>query len=114
MGEKFDVPEAESFCQGFDAIVQYKGKATELFNEIFDINPKRGSGIRWWIKWEQLVFLNDVGIKNIVDDFAMRCISEDASPKSATKLIEMMDDLAVRGKIYIQLQAIVDLGRPFC
>ena len=104
----------ESFRQKWNAAIQYAtSSASKYVKRLINVAPQRASGVRWWVRWEQAVEINKIGIEIIAGNIATHCINKGWSTNS----FQSIQQIATPEKIPIILvegAALLDAGKVFC
>ena len=112
-GEAFHAPDAERFRQKWNQAIVNGGKAADHFKVVFGMKPKTGGGIRWYVKWEQIVEIHSIGIDRIMEDVVPISVQKEWSKASMESLVEIGTKERLP-KIAVEMAAVVDGGRVFC
>ena len=90
------------------------GHSCLRFQEAFKVKPKKGAGVRWYVKWEQHVQIQGVGLERLLRNVVDVCVENKWSEKSARKMQAAAEDPGVLSKALVELAAEKDAGRHFC
>jgi hypothetical protein len=112
-GEALQAPDAERFRQKWNQAIVNGGKAADHFKVVFGMKPKTGGGIRWYVKWEQIMEIHSIGIERIMEEIVPISLQREWSKASMESLVEIGTKERLP-KIAVEMAAVVDGGRVFC
>lgn len=70
-GCAFVGPELKEFTKYFRQMVMHQGSQARLvFKDAFEERPLHAGGVRWFVGWEQISQLNELGVEKFVDTVA--------------------------------------------
>ena len=110
---------ARQFKKQWQKIIQYPGKARQRAKVIFREHPKTCGGVRFFVKYEQILQLSKIGLDTIMEEVIPFCISEKVSQESASTLKNMFDNPTEDTESHlamamIEMSAVGDGLLPFC
>ena len=79
MGKGGSAKYAEQFRKQWQKVIQYPGKARDIAKLIFNQTPLTAGGIRFFVKFEQVCQLAEIGLDTIMEEVIPWCISEKVS-----------------------------------
>lgn len=107
---------AELFRKRFQKVIQYKGKARNYVKEIFGEQVKTSQGVRFFVKYEQIVQIAKHGPTKIMNDIIPHLHAKKWSEKSTMKIMKSFGDtnansLADLGMATIELAVVSQAGK---
>ena len=102
-----------NFRKAFNASIMFRGKMSSLFKEHFGFAPKVAGGVRWYLEWEQINEIDQIGVDSIMNKLIPVAEVQKISEKSVAK----MNKIATKekmGKLIVEFAAVAEAGRPFC
>jgi hypothetical protein len=112
--EKFMADELQSLLKPWRKGLANGGSLPLLFYESFRVRPRKGTGVRFYIQWEQCMQIHKVGLENILRAIVDVCVQRKYSEKSMKKMQAKAQDPVTLAKAIVQLAAICSAGLPFC
>ena len=107
---------AELFRKRFQKVIQYKGKARNHVKEMFGEQVKTSQGVRFFVKYEQIVQIAKHGPRKIMNDIIPYLHEKKWSEKSTLKIMKSFGDtnansLADLGMATIELAVVTQAGK---
>ena len=115
VGKNFDAPELKRFMENVRSLLCLSNYAKQLFREEDD-NGKDLAGyaaIRWWNDWVQQVQILAMGSLDAIERVATKVLDNKLCEASSKRLLKMLGDPVTRAKVWVQMTASVEAGRPF-
>ena len=108
---------AEDFRQKFQKMIQYPGsKARKYTSKVFKEPVRDGSGVRFFVKFEQLAQMTEQGLDKIMSQVLPICKENGWSEESTKKMLIAYgteEKAAHLGMAMIEIAAVVDYGKVF-
>jgi hypothetical protein len=64
--EKFKMPELDTILKCWRKGLGNGGNLPLLFHDVFRERPRKGTGVRFYIQWEQCMQLQKIGLENVL------------------------------------------------
>jgi hypothetical protein len=90
------------------------GNLPLLFHEVFRERPRKGTGVRFYIQWEQCTQLQKFGLENVLRLVVDVCVERKYAEKSMMKMQTRARDAITLGKALVQLAEVCSAGLSFC
>ena len=84
--EKFILDELQSILKPWRKGLANGGNLPLVFFESFHVRPRKGTGVRFYIQWEQFMQVQKVGLENIIRDVVDVCVERKYAEKSMRKM----------------------------
>ena len=105
--------ELYSFKKALTTAIMFRGKLYLHLKELMNECPVIGSGVRWYIEWEQISQCDKFGIENIID----KLIPYAETKKLSENSVKKMKDACIPTKfprVIVQAAVVSEMGREFC
>ena len=112
--EKFIMAELDTILKCWRKGLGNGGNLPLLFHEVFRERPRKGTGVRFYIQWEQCMQLQKIGLENVLRLVVDVCVERKYAAKSMMKMQTRARDAMTLGKALVQLAAVSTAGLPFC
>jgi hypothetical protein len=112
-GESFASRRIDAIRKTWNTAIMFKGRASDTFKKVFNVSVRRAGGVRWWVQYEQMEQLDDVGLGNVMTQVVPECIRHKWSPESMKSLQKLASPERLP-LATVELSAVVEAGLPFC
>jgi hypothetical protein len=116
VGKNFDCPELKKFMENLRSLLGLSNVAKQLFRKE-DSEGKDLAGyaaIRWWNDWTQQVQILNMKSLDPIERVAKELADNKLCEASSKKILAALANPTTKAKIWIQMTASVEAGRPFC
>ena len=118
-GKKMSAPYADKFRKLWNKVIKFRGKATEIFKDVFGFEPTKGGGVRWYVDWEVENDLGFITHKQLLNEVIVPCVENAWSLKSSTEMKETFLGEELKCKINLAMcmlenAALRDGGKILC
>ena len=64
------------FRKAYNSSIMFRGKMSDLFKKKFGVLPKIAGGVRWYLEWEQINEIDQIGVKSIMNELIPVAVEE--------------------------------------
>lgn len=112
-----NIPNCFNFRKRYQKIIQYPGKAKDLAKRCYKTTVCGGSGVRFFLHYEQITQIVTYGLENVIKNIARVSAENKWSEKSSKKILKEFDNDNNRGKLAMAMfegAVVKDAGKLLC
>ena len=105
--------ELHEFRKAFNKSIMFRGKLFELLKELWKVTPKVAGGVRWYLEWEQIAQMDEMGITCLAKDIVPKAKPLKLNKASVAKTKKWPQDHLLP-RLIVQCGAVSENDRTFC
>lgn len=101
------------FIKAFNSSIIFCGKTYSMFKSKFGVFPKVLDDVRWYLEWEQVNEMDQVGVEIYMNNLIPEALEKKISERSVQKMIKVATKENMP-KIIVETAVVSETGISFC